>query len=169
MAKVEKPYVLALDGKGHLFIAGHYGTLYRRTLQKGYRPQEYATGLLNMTGLQSDGEGNLLYASTYGDLFTVNEDREVYKITGAGKPYDSGNTPAPQPGAPTVSPGGQGDLSQDGQSLTFTGVDLRLPRKGATSVAWVAVEAGKDAPTGETALTFRIGDQNGASSPIHVT
>lgn len=61
-----------------------------------------------------------------------------------------------------------GNLTPDGQTLTFHNVDLGLPANGATSRAWVAVKATRDTQLGDTFLTFRIGDRTSPSTPIHV-
>lgn len=61
-----------------------------------------------------------------------------------------------------------GVLSPDRQTLTFQKVDLAPPAAGATSVAWVAVTAGNDAPPGDTALAFTIGRQTSDSTPVVV-
>ncbi|UQA93700.1 RCC1 domain-containing protein [Streptomyces halobius] len=61
-----------------------------------------------------------------------------------------------------------GNLSTDGQTLTFNNVDLALPQRGSWSRAWVAVKASPDALLGDTNLTFQIGDRTGPSTPIHV-
>ncbi len=59
-----------------------------------------------------------------------------------------------------------GTLSEDGTSLVFSGVDLQLP---GTSVMWVAVSAGHDAPLGATALAFTVGGKPCPSTTIVVT
>ncbi|MEU4490196.1 hypothetical protein AB0H94_35900 [Streptomyces purpurascens] len=56
-----------------------------------------------------------------------------------------------------------GALSADGTSLVFTGVDLKLP---GTTVMWVAVSAGHDAPLGSTSLTFTVGGKTSRSTTI---
>ncbi|MFF9496539.1 hypothetical protein [Streptomyces flaveolus] len=62
-----------------------------------------------------------------------------------------------------------GTLSADGQSLTFTDVDLDIPSEGAETVLYVCVSAADDAPAGDTHLEFTIGTQTSPSTPIHVT
>ncbi|MFI1769156.1 hypothetical protein ACH41H_44995 [Streptomyces sp. NPDC020800] len=58
-----------------------------------------------------------------------------------------------------------GTLSEDGTSLTFSDVDLQLP---GTTVMWVAVSAGHDAPLGATSLTFTVGGKTSPSTTIVV-
>lgn len=58
-----------------------------------------------------------------------------------------------------------GSQSDDGQSLTFSSVDLALPGSGSESVMWVAVSASSDAPVGTTILTFTVGNQTSESAP----
>ncbi|MEV0117242.1 hypothetical protein AB0H77_29065 [Streptomyces sp. NPDC050844] len=60
-----------------------------------------------------------------------------------------------------------GTLSPDGQTLTFENVELPLSAQGP-ALAWVAVKALTDAPLGDTALNFRMGDHTSPSTPIHV-
>ncbi|WP_345600965.1 hypothetical protein [Streptomyces coacervatus] len=59
-----------------------------------------------------------------------------------------------------------GSLSEDGTSLVFSNVDLELP---GTTVMWVAVSAGHDAPLGSTSLTFTVGGKTSPSTTIVVT
>ncbi|MDT0547742.1 hypothetical protein [Streptomyces lonegramiae] len=59
-----------------------------------------------------------------------------------------------------------GTLSEDGTSLVFSGVDLGLP---GTTVMWVAVSAGYDAPLGSTALAFTVGGKTSPSTTVVVT
>ncbi|MGW1616330.1 hypothetical protein ACWCQZ_44175 [Streptomyces sp. NPDC002285] len=61
-----------------------------------------------------------------------------------------------------------GTLSDDGQSLTFDGVDLHIPGLGSQSVMWVGVSATDDAPLAYTSLLFSVGDQQSASTPVIV-
>ncbi|MGK5641569.1 hypothetical protein ACSNOK_25095, partial [Streptomyces sp. URMC 126] len=61
-----------------------------------------------------------------------------------------------------------GTLSADGQTLTFTDVDLGLTGTGSASVAWVAVQATSGSPLGESELTFRVGARTGASTTVRV-
>jgi hypothetical protein len=58
-----------------------------------------------------------------------------------------------------------GTPSEDGTSLTFTDVDLRLP---GTTTMWVAVSAGQNARAGLTDLTFSVADETSASTAILV-
>ncbi|MFE4514851.1 hypothetical protein ACFRMQ_11755 [Kitasatospora sp. NPDC056783] len=58
-----------------------------------------------------------------------------------------------------------GTLSEDGTSLVFSNVDLALP---GTSVMWVAVSAGHDAPTGATSLTSNVGGKTSPSTTVVV-
>ncbi|MBO0654668.1 hypothetical protein J1792_18335 [Streptomyces triculaminicus] len=58
-----------------------------------------------------------------------------------------------------------GTPSQDGTSLAFSDVDLGLP---GTTVMWVGVSAAHEAPLGPTKLTFTVGAQTSASTPIIV-
>ncbi|MBL1120755.1 hypothetical protein JK364_52140 [Streptomyces sp. 110] len=59
-----------------------------------------------------------------------------------------------------------GTLSEDGTSLVFSGVDLELP---GTTVMWVAVSAGHDAPLGSAALAFTVGGKTSPSTTVVVT
>ncbi|MGW1076727.1 hypothetical protein [Streptomyces sp. NPDC002537] len=61
-----------------------------------------------------------------------------------------------------------GTLSADGQTLTFTDVDLGLTDPGSTSAMWVAVKATGDSPGGGTHLVFRVGDQTSNSTAVYV-
>ncbi|MEW2513885.1 hypothetical protein [Streptomyces sp. NPDC046870] len=61
-----------------------------------------------------------------------------------------------------------GQLSPDGQTLTFSKVNLALPGKTSTSTAWVAVKAVDPNTTGRTSLTFQVGSQTSQSTPIEV-
>lgn len=61
-----------------------------------------------------------------------------------------------------------GLASADGHSLSFPQIDLALPGKGSTSVAWISVAAAPDAPVGDTALDFSVGGEGSASTPIKV-
>ncbi|MFE7443365.1 hypothetical protein ACFU7X_23255 [Streptomyces chartreusis] len=61
-----------------------------------------------------------------------------------------------------------GALSDDGQSLTFEGVDPRLSGLGSSSVLWVAVSAAADAAPVSTSLLFSVGDQASGSTPVNV-
>ncbi|MFI0776146.1 hypothetical protein [Streptomyces sp. NPDC021212] len=61
-----------------------------------------------------------------------------------------------------------GTISDDGQTLTFTDVDLAIPNAGSTSVMWVCVSAADDTPPGPTSLEFTIGDRNSPSTTINV-
>ncbi|GHE09487.1 hypothetical protein [Streptomyces alanosinicus] len=60
----------------------------------------------------------------------------------------------------------RGTLSEDGMSLVFSDVDLQLP---GTTVMWVAVSAGHDAPLGSTSLAFNVGGKTSPSTTIVVT
>ncbi|MER6075111.1 hypothetical protein ABT187_41205 [Streptomyces sp. NPDC001817] len=59
-----------------------------------------------------------------------------------------------------------GKLSEDGATLVFSDVDLNLP---GTSVMWVAVSAGHNAPLGATSLTFTVAGKSSASTTVVVT
>ena len=61
-----------------------------------------------------------------------------------------------------------GQLSQDGQSVTFSKVNLALPGKSSKSTAWVAVKAIDPNTTGRTSLTFQVGSETSQSTPIEV-
>ncbi|MEU7137348.1 hypothetical protein [Streptomyces sp. NPDC046261] len=61
-----------------------------------------------------------------------------------------------------------GTLSPDGQSLTFDDVDPALPHQGAKSAIWVAVRASGGAASGDTSLSFRVGERTSPSTPVHV-
>ncbi|MEU6394825.1 hypothetical protein [Streptomyces sp. NPDC046939] len=258
---------IALDDAGqYLYVGTDVGRLYRQRMEKGYAPKKIADNLGDMSGMQKDGAGNLIYATDGGELFrftppaggaqaspavklatglgdvdydialdsqgtayTINTAKQVYKVTGAGK---SSGTPAPKPpsGKVQVEPGGkvtltrggkpgypgvylsagkdgasgkhtvtvslpqdkglefvgeptyglmvmgkdgthsaEGSLSRDGQTLTFTDVDLGLSGEGAKVTALVLVKATEGAQTGDTSLDFRVDEQSGRSSTIHVT
>ncbi|MEU2501471.1 hypothetical protein ABZ765_25360 [Streptomyces pseudogriseolus] len=59
-----------------------------------------------------------------------------------------------------------GSLSADGTSLTFSNGDLQLP---GTTVMWVGVGAGHDAPLGASSLTFSVGGRDSRSTTVVVT
>ncbi|MGW3199677.1 hypothetical protein ACWDBD_34995 [Streptomyces sp. NPDC001118] len=63
-----------------------------------------------------------------------------------------------------------GTISDDGQSLSFSDVDLGVPDAGAgsQSVMWVCVSADDDAPTGTTSLEFAVGDRVSTSTTVTV-
>lgn len=61
-----------------------------------------------------------------------------------------------------------GQLSPDGQTLTFSKVNLALTGKSSHSIAFVAVRATDPNATGRTSLTFRVGSENSQSTPIEV-
>lgn len=61
-----------------------------------------------------------------------------------------------------------GDLSADGQTLTFKNVRLGLSGKASTSTVWVAVKASNKATPGHTSVTFRVGHRTGHSTTINV-
>ncbi|MFI0776147.1 hypothetical protein [Streptomyces sp. NPDC021212] len=61
-----------------------------------------------------------------------------------------------------------GTISDDGQTLTFTDVDLAIPNAGSTSVMWVCVSAADDTPAGPTSVEFTVGDRNSPSTTINV-
>ncbi|MGA5253361.1 hypothetical protein [Streptomyces pseudogriseolus] len=58
-----------------------------------------------------------------------------------------------------------GSLSADGTSLTFSNGDLQLP---GTTVMWVGVGAGHDAPLGASSLTFSVGGRDSRSTTVVV-
>ncbi|MFI1769153.1 hypothetical protein ACH41H_44980 [Streptomyces sp. NPDC020800] len=58
-----------------------------------------------------------------------------------------------------------GTLSEDGTSLAFSDVDLQLP---GTTIMWVAVSAGHEAPLGATSLTFTVGGKTSLSTTVVV-
>ncbi|MFF5131312.1 beta/gamma crystallin domain-containing protein [Streptomyces syringium] len=68
-------------------------------------------------------------------------------------------------GATTVH---TGQFSEDGQTLTFTGVDPGLSGTGSHSVMWVDVSAAEDAEPTRTALSFSVGEKDSASTPVIV-
>ncbi|MFE4514854.1 hypothetical protein ACFRMQ_11770 [Kitasatospora sp. NPDC056783] len=92
-------------------------------------------------------------------------------------PLDAG-TRFGTPGAPdhqlTVRDSGgtttvyTGIVSADGQSLTFTNVDLDIPANGATSMMYVCVSAGAGTPVGPTSVQFSIGSQTSQSTTLNV-
>lgn len=61
-----------------------------------------------------------------------------------------------------------GTISGDGQSLTFSDVDLGTPDDGSQSVMWVCVSAGDDTPVGDTSVEFSVGVRTSPSTTIHV-
>jgi hypothetical protein len=61
-----------------------------------------------------------------------------------------------------------GSLSDDGQTLTFTDVDLAIPGNGSQSIMWVCVSAADDTPTGPTSVQFTVGDRISPSTAIDV-
>ncbi|MFI2645734.1 hypothetical protein [Streptomyces sp. NPDC018610] len=63
-----------------------------------------------------------------------------------------------------------GSLSPDGQSLTFTDVDLKIPRDQDRANLWVCVSAGATAPEGLTAVDFAVGPyMTSQSTSINLT
>ncbi|WP_217549810.1 hypothetical protein [Streptomyces sp. GbtcB6] len=62
-----------------------------------------------------------------------------------------------------------GELSSDGESLTFRNIDLALSPDNLESAVWVAVKANQTALAGTTQLTFKMGGVESASTPIEVT
>ncbi|GAA3169976.1 MULTISPECIES: hypothetical protein [Streptomyces] len=61
-----------------------------------------------------------------------------------------------------------GTLATDGQSLTFTNVDLAIPTATSQSVMWVCVSAGGDAPLGPTAVEFSVGARTSPSTTLDI-
>ncbi|MFB7507881.1 hypothetical protein [Streptomyces broussonetiae] len=61
-----------------------------------------------------------------------------------------------------------GNLSDDGQVLTFSHVDLGTPAAGSRSVMWVAVSASDATPPGATRVEFSVGDRLSPSTTINV-
>lgn len=61
-----------------------------------------------------------------------------------------------------------GDISSDGQTLTFTDVDLEIPQDGSRSAMWVCVSAAPDTPPGPTSVQFTVGDLVSPSTTIEV-
>ncbi|MFF9496371.1 hypothetical protein [Streptomyces flaveolus] len=61
-----------------------------------------------------------------------------------------------------------GQLSADGQTLTFSKVNLALAGKTTQSIAFVAVKATDPNATGRTSLTFQVGAGTSQSTPIEV-
>ncbi|WP_203350902.1 hypothetical protein [Streptomyces sp. S-9] len=61
-----------------------------------------------------------------------------------------------------------GQLSADGQTLTFPKVNLALAGKTSQSIAFVAIRATDPDTTGRTSLTFQIGTETTQSTPIEV-
>ncbi|MEU1408003.1 hypothetical protein ABZ471_37765 [Streptomyces sp. NPDC005728] len=61
-----------------------------------------------------------------------------------------------------------GSLSDDGQSLALSDIDLAIHDDGSRSVMWVCVSASDDTPTGTTSVEFTIGDYTSPSTPIDV-
>jgi hypothetical protein len=62
----------------------------------------------------------------------------------------------------------KGTVSNDGQSLTFSDVDLAIPTAGSWSVMWVCVSASDDTPSGLTSVKFTVGDSTSDSTAIEV-
>ncbi|GAA5062180.1 hypothetical protein [Streptomyces similanensis] len=61
-----------------------------------------------------------------------------------------------------------GSISQDGQTLTFTDVDLDILNDGTLSVLWICVSASPDTPPGPTTVEFTVGGRTSASTAIEV-
>ncbi|WP_316528261.1 hypothetical protein [Kitasatospora brasiliensis] len=61
-----------------------------------------------------------------------------------------------------------GTVSVDGQSLTFTNVDLRVPSGQSQSVMWVCVSADSTAPLGPTSVEFSIGTRTSPSTTLDI-
>jgi hypothetical protein len=62
----------------------------------------------------------------------------------------------------------RGSISEAGQELTFTDVDLAIPNPGSRSVMWVCVSASDATPTGPTSVAFTIGNHTSPSTPIDI-
>ncbi|KUN03556.1 hypothetical protein AQI95_24040 [Streptomyces yokosukanensis] len=61
-----------------------------------------------------------------------------------------------------------GSISEDGQTLSFSDVDLGIPGDGSQSVMWVCVSASDDTPHGTTSVQFTVGDRVSPSTAIEV-
>ncbi|MFD3582555.1 hypothetical protein [Streptomyces sp. NPDC058683] len=61
-----------------------------------------------------------------------------------------------------------GRVSDNGQTLTFSDIDLKIPENGSQAVMWVCVSASDDAPTGPTNVEFTLGDRASPSTTINV-
>ncbi len=61
-----------------------------------------------------------------------------------------------------------GQLSHNGQTLTFSKVNLALTGKASASTAWVAVKAIDPNTRGRTSLTFQVGSETSQSTPVEV-
>jgi hypothetical protein len=61
-----------------------------------------------------------------------------------------------------------GTRSDDGQTLTFSDVDLATPDTGSRSVMWVCVSASDNTPVGSTSVQFTVGDRTSPSTTINV-
>ncbi|MEU4928846.1 hypothetical protein AB0G54_20385 [Streptomyces yokosukanensis] len=61
-----------------------------------------------------------------------------------------------------------GSISDDGQTLSFSDVDLAIPEDGSQSVMWVCVSASDDTPHGTTSVQFTVGDRISQSTAIDV-
>ncbi|OQR63555.1 hypothetical protein B6E66_13360 [Streptomyces maremycinicus] len=83
-----------------------------------------------------------------------------------------GTSGSPDHQVTVMSAGGaqayMGSVSADGQTLTFTDIDLDIPDDGAEAILYVCVSAADDAPAGDTSLEFTIGTQTSPSAPIHI-
>ncbi|MDF2269348.1 hypothetical protein P2Q00_28475 [Streptomyces coacervatus] len=62
----------------------------------------------------------------------------------------------------------RGSISDDGQTLTFSDVDLKIPNDGSQSVMWVCVSAAENAPQGPTSPEFSVGGRTSPSTTINV-
>ncbi|RSO06945.1 hypothetical protein DMH18_26190 [Streptomyces sp. WAC 06783] len=71
---------------------------------------------------------------------------------------DASGTPKPYPGT----------LSPDGQTLTFTNVDLAIPNDQDKAIMWVCVSADSAAPAGSTSVEFSLGAQTSPSTTLNV-
>ncbi|MER7726967.1 hypothetical protein [Streptomyces sp. NPDC096323] len=62
-----------------------------------------------------------------------------------------------------------GTLSPDGQTLTFTDVDLAIPDDTTQTIIYVCVSAGSGTPHGPTTVQFTIDDKTSPSTTINIT
>ncbi|MGW4914127.1 hypothetical protein [Streptomyces sp. NPDC004270] len=59
-----------------------------------------------------------------------------------------------------------GSISDDGQCLAFSDVDLAIPTTGSQAVMWVCVSAADDTPSGSTSVEFSIDGRTSSSTII---
>ncbi|MFD6174824.1 hypothetical protein [Streptomyces coeruleorubidus] len=90
---------------------------------------------------------------------------------GAGMHFGTPSSPDHQL---TIKVAGQSDYvhdgmpSGDGQTLTFTDIDLAVPGNGSEATLYVCVSASPSTPLGATTVEFTIGDKTSPSTTLDI-